>query len=262
LKPETSTSWTAGVVYSPIANFDVSLDWFNIDMRNQVQDMRVDAILRNEADCRLGDLDASSPTCVDALARVTRLSDGTLYGVYVNPINIARERTNGLDLSLHYRLDTAIGTFRLSGSHTWVHTHDIQIYAGDETIDEFAINSGYDIPRTKTGVTVSWEHGAWTTTLYGQRLGKLPSYVAYDQSYEPDSGDKPWIPATWRYNASLQYRLNPRSRLSLAVDNLFDKMPPKDATYTAYPYYDIAWYDSVGRSMYLQYSLDFGGSRQ
>lgn len=37
-------------------------------------------------------------------------------------------------------------------------------------------------------------------------------------------------------------------------------MPPKDASYTAYPYYDISWYDSVGRSVYLQYSLDFGSA--
>lgn len=260
LKPETSRAWTAGAVFSPVANFDVSLDWFDIDMRDQVQDMSVDWILRNEAACRLGELDAGSATCADALARVSRLEDGSLYGVYVNPINIARERTDGLDLSLHYRLDTRFGSFRLGASHTWVRRHDIQVYAGEPMVDMFAVNSGYDLPRTKTGVTLGWELGAWTATVYGQRLGRLPSYASYDQSFDWDSGDSPWIGATWRYNASLQYRLSPRARLSLAVDNVFDKMPPRDASYTAYPYYDISWYDSVGRSVYLQYSLDFGSA--
>ena len=36
-------------------------------------------------------------------------------------------------------------------------------------------------------------------------------------------------------------------------------MPPKDPTYSAYPYYDISWFDSVGRSYYLQFTYKFGG---
>jgi len=49
-------------------------------------------------------------------------------------------------------------------------------------------------------------------------------------------------------------------RVSLAVDNLFDKMPPKDPTYTSYPYYDLSWFDSVGRSYFLTFTWKLGGS--
>ncbi len=44
------------------------------------------------------------------------------------------------------------------------------------------------------------------------------------------------------------------------MDNLFDKMPPRDPTYTSYPYYDISWFDAAGRSYYLQFTYKFGGS--
>ncbi|WP_295933638.1 TonB-dependent receptor [uncultured Xanthomonas sp.] len=260
LNPENSTSWTAGLVWSPMADLDLSVDYFNIDMRDQVQDLRVDQVLRDEADCRLGVLQATSTTCQQALARVTRSADGRLYGVYVNPINIARERTNGIDLSAQYRLDTGIGTFRLSGNYTWVRRHDIQVYAGEAMVDEFAVNSGYDIPRTKASASVSWERNAWTATLHGERLGRLPTSDSYDQVYDPESGDSPWIGATYRYNASLQYRFTDHAQLSLTVTNLFDKMPPHDRTYTSYPYYDVSWFDTVGRSVYLQYTQKFGGS--
>ncbi|QNH10881.1 TonB-dependent receptor [Xanthomonas sp. SI] len=260
LDPETSTSWTAGVVWSPRPELDVSVDYFDIDMRNQVQDLRVDQVLRDESECRLGNLDAASTTCQQALARVTRSADGDLYGVYVNPINIARESTSGIDLSTHYRLDSGIGTFRFSGSYTWVRRHDIQVYAGEAMVDEFAVNSGYDIPRSKASASVSWERKAWSATLHGERLGRLPSSDSYDQVYDPDSGDSPWIGATYRYNASVQYRIGDHAQLSLAVTNLFDKMPPRDRTYTAYPYYDVSWFDTVGRSLYLQYTHKFGGS--
>jgi len=130
----------------------------------------------------------------------------------------------------------------------------------DVTEDQFAINSGFDIPRTKTSVSVTWEKDAWSATVYGSRLGKLPTSDSYDQVFDEESGDSPWIKATYRYNASLQYRFDDHSRLSLSVVNVFNKMPPKDKTYTAYPYYDVSWFDSVGRTINLQYTHKFGGS--
>ncbi len=260
LDPETSTSWSAGFVWSPAAGLDLSVDWFDIDMRKQVQDMDVRTILASEANCRLGDADITSPTCVDALARVTRTADGRLYGVYVNPINVARESTSGIDVGLRYRLQTGAGDFIFNGTHTRVKEHDFQRYPGDPTEDQFAVNSGFDIPRTKTSVSVTWEKDAWSATVYGSRLGKLPNSDSYDQVFDPDSGDSPYIKATYRYNASVQYRFDDHSRLSLSVANVFNKMPPKDATYTAYPYYDVSWFDSVGRTINLQYTHKFGGS--
>jgi hypothetical protein len=132
------------------------VDWFDIDMRKQVQDMDVRTILANEANCRLGSADINSPTCVDALDRITRTSDGRLYGVRVAPINVARESTSGIDVGLRYRLQTGIGDFILNGTHTWVKKHDFQRYPGDPTEDQFAVNSGFDIPRTKTSLSVTW----------------------------------------------------------------------------------------------------------
>ncbi|HET8898701.1 MAG TPA: TonB-dependent receptor, partial [Rhodanobacteraceae bacterium] len=265
LDPETSTAWTAGVLYSPTPSFDVSLDWFDIRMRNQVQDLRVDAILRDEASCRIGQkadgtpVDINSPSCQDAIARVTRLSNGKLYGIHVNPINVARENTNGLDFTLHYRLDTRIGSFGLRGNYTWVNSHDFQQYNGDPIIDQFAVNSGYDIPRTKASASLSWRNKAWSATLHGERLGRLPNGWSYDQVVDLEAGDPAWVPATYLYNASLQYAFSDHMQLSLLVDNLLDKMPPKDPTYTSYPYYDISWFDSVGRSFYLQFTWKLGG---
>ncbi|MGN6152198.1 MAG: TonB-dependent receptor domain-containing protein, partial [Lysobacteraceae bacterium] len=260
LDPETSKSWTAGLVWSPLDGLDLSLDWFDIDMRNQVQDMSVDSILRDEASCRLGDLDINSPTCVDALARITRSSNGSLYGIYVNPINVARETTSGADLAARYRFDTSVGRFTLSANHTWVRRHDFQQYRGDRVEDEFEVNSGFDIPRTKTSLSVAWNRGPWAAGVHGQRLGKLPTSDSYDQVYDPADGNSAWIGATWRWNLTAGYRINDAMRVGLAIDNLFDSMPPKDRTYTAYPYYDVSWFDSIGRTVYLDFSWKFGGN--
>lgn len=266
LDPETSTSWTAGFVWSPIEGLDFTLDWFDIEMRDQVQDLRTDNVLQDEANCRLGrtptgtPVDTGSPTCADAIARVVRLADGGLYGVFVNPINVARERTSGLDLSTRARIPTAIGEFTVAGGYTWVDKHDFQQYTGDPVEDQFAVNSGFYIPKTKASLTLGWSEGPWAVTVHGQRLGRIASYDSWAfQDIEPDSGVDPWVEATYRYNTTVGYAFSERSRLTLTVDNVTDEMPPRDPTHSGYPYYNLSWFDSVGRTYYLQYTHRFGG---
>lgn len=264
---ETSKSMTAGFVWSPSPNFDLSIDYFNIKVANQVEDMDRDKILQDEADCRLGQrvdgtaVDPASPECVDAVPRALRDADDNLLGVFYQPINISQQQVAGYDLATHYRWNTAIGTWRFGLTHTLFTRHDSRRFEGSPLDDHFAINSGFDVPKTKTTATASWEKNAWSATLHGQRIGRLPSSDSYDGVFDPESATYgPWVGATTLYNASMQYRIGDRMRVSLAVNNLFDKMPPKDRTYTAYPYYDISWFDSVGRSYFLEFTWKLGGS--
>jgi outer membrane receptor protein involved in Fe transport len=235
-------------------------------MRDQVQDLRVDNILQDEANCLIGQtptgaaVDPNSPTCLDAISRVTRNDQGELYGIYVNPINVARESTSGVDFSARTRWETSLGDFSVGAGYTWVREHDYQQYTGDATEDQFAVNSGFYIPRTKANLSLGWNNDAWAVTLYGSRLGRIASYDSWAfQDIEPDSGVDPWVEATYLYNATVSYAFNDRSKLALAIDNLTDEMPPVDPTHGGYPYYNMSWFDAVGRSFYLQYTHRFGG---
>ena len=58
--------------------------------------------------------------------------------------------------------------------------------------------------------------------------GRLPNSDSHDQIVDTDAGEPAWVHATHRHHAALPCRLNDRAQLSLAVDNLFDKMPPRD----------------------------------
>ncbi|NIJ66234.1 outer membrane receptor protein involved in Fe transport [Sphingomonas leidyi] len=261
LRPETSTSLNAGIVWQPSRRFDVSVDYFRVAMKNQVLDMNIDSILRDEADCRLGQtaagspVDGNSPTCLDAKARVQRYVggalDGQLQGVFINPINVAKETTDGIDFAAHLRIPTAgIGTFALSASYTYVLNHTIRQYPGDPVIDKLTYDSGYDIPRDKGTASLSWDLGKFSTTLTGQRLGRLPNY-----------DENAFIKESYLFNLSAQYNITDRFRLSGTINNLFDQNPIKDRTYGAYPYYDISWFDGAGRSFYVQLTYKMGGAK-
>ena len=257
LNVETSKSFSAGFVWSPFSGFDVSMDYYKIKVMNQVQTQDRERIRRDEASCRLGVTDSGTPvdinsaTCQDAIARVVRDSDGVITSVRFSPINIASEETSGIDTSVSYRLQTdQAGDFRFTGSYTWVHRHESQQYPGDPTLDmlDYATYSPA-LPRRKGNIGVNWDKGTFGASLFGNYLGRVPNYA-----------DDAWMPDSWRFNAGARYDINDHLRISLTVNNLLDKMPPKDPTWSNYPYYDTAWFDSVGRSYFLQVTWKLGGA--
>ncbi|MCC4591667.1 TonB-dependent receptor [Xanthomonas campestris pv. cannae] len=260
LKPETSRSWTAGLVWSPRQGLDLSLDYFAIDLRDQVQDLSADRALRDEADCRLGRRPLASPACQQSIARVVRSADGRLYAVALAPMNLARTTTSGIDALLHGQRETRVGTFDVSLAYTWVRQYRTQLYAGEPMQDAFAANSGVDMPRTKANASLRWSRQAWSATLHAQRLGRLPSWESAFGRYDPGSGRSAWIGASYRVNATVECRLDARSTLSLAATNLLDAMPPRDRSATVYPFYDMSWFDTVGRQLFVQYTRRFGAA--
>jgi iron complex outermembrane recepter protein len=258
LDSETSTSWGAGLVWSPNENFMVSLDYFDVELEDQVQNLRVDNVLKDEADCRLGEtssgtaVDIDSPTCVDALARVTRYpvgspSEGEVQSVRVNPINIANERTDGVDFGLRYKQPIGESSLTFDASYTKVFNHESQQYVGDPIVDEFRPDSGFVIPRSKASASVTLDTGPFSATLHAQRLDRLANW--------DEDGT---IPASILMNASVEYEFAETLSTRLTIDNLADKKPVKDRTYASYPYYDISWFDSAGRTVYLTVNYKFG----
>ena len=256
LDVETSKSFSAGFVWSPFANFDLAVDYYKISVSNQVQTQSREQLRAQEADCRLGvtdsgeAVDASSPTCIDAIARVIRDEDGYITSVRFSPINIANEETSGIDATATYRVQTAnAGDFRFNAAYTWTHRHTRQLFPGDPTEDMLDLSfSATTLPRTKGNLGLSWDRDSFGASLFGNYLGRVANY-----------DNDAWTGSTWRFNAGARYDITDHLRLSLTVNNLFDKLPPRDATWANYPYYDTSWFDSAGRSYYLQVTWKLGG---
>lgn len=258
LKAETGKTLTAGFVFSPTRRISLSVDYFRVSLDNQVNDLRASELTRDEADCRPdgnGDiaLDPTSPTCVAALARVNRFASGALAGeiesIAINPINIAREKTSGLDIAFRGTLPTGFGDFTVSLAHSHVFKHSFQQYPGDPIENKLAFDSGYYLPRDKSNGSITWASDGLQLTLSGTRLGKLPNY-----------DEDGFIKASYLFNATVQYDFTDHMRGSLTIRNLFDTNPVKDPTWSSYPYYNTSWFDSIGRSIFLQLTYKLGGS--
>jgi outer membrane receptor protein involved in Fe transport len=261
LDDETGKSFTYGFVWSPRPEFDVSLDYYDIRLDNAITDRDLDEILRTEADCRLGRteggtaVDINSPTCVQALALVSRtpesapVNPGQINGANTYPINAAALRNSGIDATLNWRLATArLGDFRFRLNYTAVLKYTYQQFPGDSDRN-IRDDLGYNNLRSKASGSATWIYGPVSTTLFAQRYGSLPKN---DQSgrYGPST----------TYNLSAEYRINENARISAAVNNVRNSAPHRDSTNSTYPYYDQFQFDPIGRQYYLEFSYRFGGS--
>jgi outer membrane receptor protein involved in Fe transport len=173
---------------------------------------------------------------------------GQIEAIRVNPINIAVEKTSGIDVSFRGSVPTGFGIFSLSLGHSHVFDHEFTQYPGDPSLDKLAADSGYYLPRDKSTGAFGWELDGLQFTLSGTRIGKLPNY-----------DEDAFLEASYLFNATLQYDFTDHFRGSLTVRNLFDEEPVKDPTWSGYPYYNASWFDSVGRSVFMQLTYKLGG---
>ena len=261
LKSITADSFGYGFVWSPSDRFDLRADYYNVSIDDEVSDLSIDRILRDENECRQGRLDITSPTCVDALARIERspLTD-QLQLVSINPINISKEKVSGIIVGTTVRFGGGrAGNFTVSLDYNDALTHKYTQFPGDAAID--LLTDGFNSSEFKTIMTGDfiWDIGKWTASVHGIRYGATPNFAEQsgkDSVNGVAAGD---IDPYTLFNLNLNYRLTDNSDVALTVNNVEDRGPPHDASYsgvTAYPYYNIFNYNGYGRSFWLQYKID------
>ena len=263
LESITAKSFGYGVVWSPSANFDIRADYYSVDIDNEVSDLSINKLLFDENQCRSGVLDINSPTCVDALARISRnpgsagFQPNALRSVRINPINISRERVSGVLASTTYRWDIGrAGKLTFSADWNMTRKHEYQQYPGDPALDLINDPTQSSEFRNITSGQIDWDVGKWSATLFGTRYGPTPTYAAQNAI---TAGARTVGPYTL-YNMSVKYNLTSNSGLGLTVNNVRNSRPPVDTTYVAYPYYNIFNYNGYGRALWLEYNIDFGSN--
>lgn len=269
LKSITAKSWGYGVVWSPTPRFNIHADYYNIKIDNEVSDLSLDALLRTESACRLGQLDINSPICVDAISRVTRNPPGGGAGanaitlVRINPINISKERVQGITAGLNWKLEAGrYGDFTFGADYNVTLKHHYQQFPEDAEID--LLRNPFFSSEFKSifSGSVSWEIGKWTTTLFGIRYGATPNFTAQINPTGYAAPGAGTVGPYMVYNGSVKYNVTDDASVSLIVNNIKNSKPPFDPTYTSYPYYNIFNYNGFGRAVWLEFDMRFGAGKQ
>ncbi|MDB6094587.1 MAG: putative TonB dependent receptor [Verrucomicrobia bacterium] len=203
LKPETSTNYSAGMVFTPTKAFTVSIDAYTI-----------------EVDDRLG----GSPTFILTDAqRIQLAASGVVDALNINRINFFTNaldtRTRGVDVVASYRWNLASkDTLTLTGAYNFNQTKLLRATAG--LVDaEGRINLEHRIPQSAGNVSLEYTHGK--LSLMG-RVRYFGPWMSADSPVLHQTFSEQVLfdtAATWRFNSHLS--------LSIGAENLFDSYPEK-----------------------------------
>ncbi len=270
LQPETSTTKTLGLVWSPefISGFDVSLDWWQIELKNTVTSFGgqfiLDQCVREGVQAFCGQFSRSAGGNIDNL-----LSSG---------VNVGAANVEGYDLTLNYKApETSLGTF----SFTWDTTYTSLFETdndGNGTIDAAdggsVVGEYFDRDnnwRIRSNLQSRWEKGdfgaTWFMRYYSRQEESCPFYyndygfgeLCNDATVDADgvvqAGSQNKIGGVVYNDVSAYWKAPWNAKVTIGVNNIFDKDPP--VLYTTFANSFDPQYEVPGKFMYLQYSQKF-----
>ncbi|HCV96777.1 MAG TPA: TonB-dependent receptor [Stenotrophomonas sp.] len=258
LKPETSKSTTAGLVWSPrwVQGLDISLDWYKYEISDMIIADSVDRILR---DCYV----LGNTARCDA---VTRASDGHVSALTYGTANLGKMETEGYDLGVKYRLpELAIGQFSIDWQTSYLSKYDEQGQnaAGQNIMIGRVGEAG--LFRVRSNVGINWSKGDfgvnYTARYYsgmkedcidtGEFWCNAPNHMANGES-EPlrKTGSNTF------HDLQVSWKAPWDATIAVGANNVFDHKGP--LMYSA-PNSSFAYYGGfdIGRFLYMKYTQRF-----
>lgn len=206
LKPEKSTNYSVGLVLRPIENASLTLDAYQISIRDRL----------------LYSGGISGP-------RAEQILQQAGFGQYTWAqfmTNAANTRTRGVDIVGKYNLDLAqYGALSLSAGYTKARTTIEKVHENPNGFDILTreargfLEHGY--PEDKLVLGATHKIGAWTIALSETRYGEYRKYAASEANAQYDQT----FAAQWNTDLDVNYAFTKQLRLSVGANNLFDSKP-------------------------------------
>jgi iron complex outermembrane receptor protein len=239
LKPEESTNWGLGVVWSPNDALSVALDYYDIEITNIIGTIpRALAFRYGDQGVPLYGVDrgpaitAPGGTVLPGPAQLIRLPTD----------NGAMQTSRGLDFEANYRYDTtSIGAF--TTKLAWSHTLEFDFTPVGAGTQERAGKFRY--PKDRAQLGLGWNSGDWSANVIGNYIGKHDSGTrATNFSAQTTVDVQASVATPWN------------ARITLGVRNVANKMP-QFSTAIGFPNYINTIYNIWGRTPYLRYEQNF-----
>lgn len=241
LKPEVSRTYTLGMMIEPRRGTTFTLDYWNIQRKNEISTLSDQAMIEEENALPPGVSvtraalpgDRTFPTA--ALQQQYGVTAGALMAVRQQFANVSRTRTDGIDFGMKSAIGTAWGLLETNVNGTLL--DKFQSYSTDRGAYGDNLAGRYGLPRLVATLSEALTTGSFVNGL------KLTYYSG--TSLQGDSQDAAWSPencaSTYQIPASdcrvgdslvtdyfVSYSGIRNLTLGAYVANLFAKQPPFD----------------------------------
>jgi iron complex outermembrane receptor protein len=259
LEAETSTSKTAGIVWQPeFANLSVSLDYFDIEVNDQVDQLGAGGIVGG---CYNSEFWPTDPLC-DLFDR-SGLNAG-IDNVRDSFINVAEQTNSGWDFALQWVTELGPGTLKLDTQTTFQDEASTALF--DDTIrDE---NGQFGEPEWVGRLSLTYDWEDWSFYWGANWIGEVENHTDYGGDTTTYRGETVRVVLETDdvfYNAFSATKFFPDWGVTatLGVRNAFDEEPPQVTTLslgqldTSGTSAFYSQYDYFGRRFFANLTWDF-----
>ncbi|MES1973029.1 MAG: TonB-dependent receptor [Pseudomonadota bacterium] len=289
LTPEKATTKSFGIVFQPsfVPRLAVTVDYFDIKIRDAIQPPAQDAILK---DCVLH---ATATVTPESCSLVHRDAAGSLWltpGGYVNniPNNRGVVQTKGIEIGANYSQPLGgIGSLALGFNGTYLDKYMVDNGVTQEAYDCAGLYgpvcssggttvSGSTMPHWRHKARLTWQHPSGVgLSLQWRYIGPVDAettskYEALSAIAANQFNPGVHIKSYSYFDLATTFAVGSGFKFRLGVNNLLDKQPPfvtsgnggKDGSNlcptgpcngNTYP----ATYDALGRYLFAGATLDF-----
>lgn len=252
LAPEKSKSHTLGVVWDPMPRTSISVDFWQIKRKNeinseQVQDMvNAGRVVRDPSSKQAG----------------FPLDPGPIVAVESRYINSASTTVRGVDLDMRkgFVLPNEMGN--LTADLKWTHLFKWERLDPNGTKKEFAgthgncdVSNCMGTPDNRANFGLTWERAAWKVTGTVNYRGALDNVEYKDvgecYTHFADGSDAPngcKIKSFTTLDLTARWKFDAKTEIFATIQNVFDRKPPLDiSTYGAQSYNPLDYSGAMGR---------------
>jgi iron complex outermembrane receptor protein len=255
LLPETSKNFDLGIVLSPTANFNVSVDYYRIS---------VDHVIATSTTAQnIVSTNAANPA---AFAGQIFRTNGFVADVVIPYANVYQIVTDGYDFESHLvvplpdasklRFDliaTYVSSMRVFNGSSWT-----DFVGTNGWLYLSPISGGGPAPHIKGSLSATWENAKWVGQATTHYIGQYHN-VCQDIGFctNPESFT---TPSNMTLDLFGEYRGLKNWSFRASVVNLFNVAPPYDQlalAFSGYEPYDQTLYDPRGRIIDLHVQYNF-----
>jgi len=237
LTPEKATTWSAGLDWDATDALRLSLTYFDVNYRGQIESPSGANALAREADFAGMNIvlrgDDARNAVLAALASgaappTAPYPGGSIDGVDlfidIRNFNLGVSNTSGFDFQGQYTLDAGrVGEFRLSSNATYLTQYDVSLTRNAPVVDR--LNTIFYPLRLKMRNSVQWQKGPLQALLSATYVNGYRNNAVTPtedvSSYMPVDLSLAAYPAVASSSALLK-----GLRVGVDVRNVFDKDPP------------------------------------
>ncbi|HEX6928161.1 MAG TPA: TonB-dependent receptor, partial [Gammaproteobacteria bacterium] len=251
VEAETASQWTVGGVWNPVGEFSVAMDYYSIEIDNQIRRLTTQDVLDAEYRCVVENRTEYCDTSF--WGSVNRSNVGGI--IVTRPLaNTAAIATDGIDMDIAYRFDTGFGMFSTEFGISKIFSFETEAVPGSGLVDNITYRG---FPDLRANASIVWDLGAFNAAIIGNYTDgwqDCPAPVAATDPENPECATNEPISSFTTWNVQAGYELPWDARLSIGVRNALDRKAELQANGALDPTHMPGLF---GRTLYASFEQRF-----